>query len=64
MNKYKCFYNNDEVIVEATTSYNAQIEGYSVFQTRYPRRKIKAHQITPALIELEGQKIDILSNFV
>jgi hypothetical protein len=64
MNKYKCFYDNDETIVEATTSANAQIAGYNVFQQKYPRRKIKAYQVTPALIERNGQEIDLISNFI
>ena len=64
MNKYKCFYENDETIVEAATSANAQIAGYNVFQKKYPRRKIKAYQITPALIERNGQEIDLISNFI
>lgn len=64
MNKYKCFYGNEETIVEATTSANAQITGYNVFKQKYARRKIKAYQITPALIERDGQEIDIISNFI
>ena len=63
-NKYKCFYNSDDVIVEATTSANAQIAGYSIFTKKYPRRKIKAYQITPALIEKNGQAIDPMTNFI
>lgn len=64
MNKYKCFYDIEEIIVEADTSYNAQTAAYNVFQQKYPRRKIKAYQITPALIEVNGEEIDILTNFV
>lgn len=64
MNKYKCFYDNDEIIVESNSSYEAQKGAYKVFAYKYPRRKIKPHQITPALIELEGKQIDILTNFL
>lgn len=64
MNKYKCFYDNDEIIVESATSIKAQEGAFKVFSHKYPRRKIKQYQITPALIERDGAPINIMSNFV
>lgn len=56
-NKYLCLYDGHTAEVEATTSYNAQIAGYNVFKGKFPRRHIKAHQITPCLIEKEGKEV-------
>jgi hypothetical protein len=64
MNKYKCLYNNEEIIVEATTSYNAQTAGFNVFSEKYPRRKIKAYQVTPYLYEKDGVEVDFISQLL
>lgn len=64
MNKYKCFYKNDEIIVESNSSFKAQEGAFKVFSAKYPRRKIKQYEITPALMERNGESIDLMSNFV
>lgn len=52
MRKYKAFYNNDTCIVESTSSYNAQTAAFNVFRDRFPRKKIKAYEITVMLLDV------------
>jgi hypothetical protein len=61
MNKYKCLYKNEEITVEATTSRDAQTVGYNIFSEKYPRRKIKAYQVTPYLYEKGDVELDFIS---
>ena len=50
--KYQAFYNGKECTVEATSSYNAQTAAFNVFSGMFPRKKIKAYQITVMLADV------------
>lgn len=57
MNGYVCFWKGQRIEVRSTTSYNAQTAAYNVLTDRYPRRKIKAHDITVVLAEKDGDTV-------
>jgi len=50
-NGYVCFYKDQRIEVHADTSANAQISAYNILKGMYPRRKIKAWEITVMLAE-------------
>lgn len=56
-NGYICYYKDDQIEVRADTSYNAQTAAFNILRGKYPRRKIKAHEITPVLAERESGEV-------
>jgi hypothetical protein len=57
VNKYIAFYKSDELTVEAETSHNAQTAAFNILRDKYPRRKIKAYEITVVLAEINGKEV-------
>lgn len=63
MNGYVCFYRDERLEVRATTSANAQIAAFNILQDKYPRRKVKAYEITVVLAEKNGEQVTHLPLF-
>lgn len=40
------FYKGEQIEVQSTSSYNAQTAAFNILRDKYPRRKIKAYEIT------------------
>lgn len=51
MNKYKCFYKNKTIEVEAETTFNAQKLAQSFFKAK------KAWEVSVILVEKDGKEI-------
>jgi hypothetical protein len=57
MNGYICFYRGERLEVHADTLYGAQQAAVAEFQKKYPRRKVKGHEVSANLAELGGQPV-------
>jgi hypothetical protein len=49
---YKAFWKEEEFDVRSTSSYNAQTAAFNLIRDKYPRKKIKAHEITIVLADV------------
>jgi hypothetical protein len=57
MNGYICFYRGERLEVHADTSYGAQQAAVAEFQKKYPRRKVKGHEVNVNLAEVAGEQV-------
>ena len=51
MNKYKAFYKNKSIDVEADTSYHAQLKAAEMFKAK------KSYEVTVVLVECKGKEV-------
>jgi hypothetical protein len=54
VNKYGAIWKELEIEIEAESTYKAQQLALPLFQARAGRRKVKSHEITVMLMELDG----------
>lgn len=57
MNGYICFYRGERVEVHADTALKAKNKAQAEFQRKYPRRKIKASEVSAVLAERGGETV-------
>lgn len=63
VNGYICFYRGERLEVRTNDgTYAAQQIAQAEFQKKYPRRKVKGHEISVTLVEFEGKQVRTIAD--